>query len=144
MESKKEVMEVLRISKKVLPIRVGGKERKKKVRNLLLDLAHFRKKLCKGERQGNTFKDRILNKIFHSDLVGALNILRVGAKLLKLNFYDNLKVLLIKLCNPVKLKLIDFFYKVSPESLWIGSSRQGLIVPAGWMEKCGYLYRFEA
>ncbi len=63
--------------------------------------------------------------------------LRVGAKLLKLNFYDNLKVLLVKLCNPVKLKLIDFFYKVSPESLWIGSSEQKLLVSAGWMEKCG-------
>jgi IS605 OrfB family transposase len=100
------------------------------------------KNLCKGERQGNTFKDKVLNKIFHADLVGALNILRVGAKLLKLSFYDNLKVLFVKLCNPVKLKLMDFFYKVSPKSLFgIGGSKQG---PAGWMEKCGCLNGFGA
>ncbi len=103
------------------------------------------KELCQGKREGNLFKDKILNKVFHADLVGALNILRTGAKLLKLNFYDNLKVLLVKLCNPVKLKLIDFFYKVSPKSLiGIGGSKQGLIVPAGWMENCGCLYGFEA
>jgi len=35
------------------------------------------KELCKGERKGNIFKDKVLNKIFHVDLVGALNILRV-------------------------------------------------------------------
>ncbi len=125
-------------------MKVGRKERKKKVRDLLLDFAHLKKELCERERRGNTFKDKILNKVFHSNLVGALNILRVGAKLLKLNFYDNLKVLLVKLCNPIKLKLIDFLYKVSPESLWIGGSRQGLLVSAGLMEKCGCLNRFEA
>lgn len=32
-------------SKRVLTIRVGGKERKRKVRTLLLDLAHFRNML---------------------------------------------------------------------------------------------------
>ncbi len=41
--------------------------------------------------------------------IGALNILRVGVKLLKLDFYNNLKVLFTKLCNPLKLKLVDFF-----------------------------------
>ena len=37
---------------------------------------------------------------------------------------ENLKLLFIKLCNPVKLKLIDFLYKVSPDSFkrGIGSS----------------------
>ncbi|WP_340690100.1 transposase [Hydrogenobacter thermophilus] len=93
--------------------------------------------LCQGKREGNLFKDKVLNKVFHADLVGALNILRVGAKLLRLSFYENLKVLFIKLCNPLRLKLIDFFYKVSSESLWIGGSRQGISVLAGWMEKLG-------
>jgi len=27
----------------------------------------------KGERKGNLFKDKVLNKVFHADLVGALN-----------------------------------------------------------------------
>ncbi|MFN4306721.1 MAG: RNA-guided endonuclease TnpB family protein, partial [Sulfurihydrogenibium azorense] len=57
-------------------------------------------------------------------------------------FYENLKTFFIKLCNPVKLKLIDLFYKVSPESLRIGSSRQGVKFSAGWMEKSGYLNTF--
>lgn len=88
------------------------------------------KGLCQGERRGNIFKDRVLNKVFHADLVGALDILRVGAKLLELRFYENLKVLFIKLCNPLKMKLMDFFYKVSPESLFgIGGSRQGIFSP---------------
>ncbi len=96
------------------------------------------KTLCQGERKGNTFKDNVLNKVFHADLLGALNIIRVGAKLLRLKFYENLKVFFVKLCNPVKLKLIDFLYKVSSESLRIGGSRQGISVPAGWMEKIGF------
>ncbi|MGC8767369.1 MAG: RNA-guided endonuclease InsQ/TnpB family protein [Brevinematia bacterium] len=99
------------------------------------------KSLCQGERKGNTFKDIVVNKMFHADLVGALNILRVGAKLLKLSFYDNLKILFVKLCNPIKLKLIDLLYKVSPESLWIGGSRQDFY-PAGWTEKQGHLAMF--
>ena len=85
------------------------------------------KSLCKGERKGNLFKDKVLNKVFHADLVGALNILRLGAKLLRLGFYENLKVLFIKLCNPVRLKLMDLFFKVTPESLLgIGGSNNGL------------------
>ncbi|WP_304092943.1 IS200/IS605 family accessory protein TnpB-related protein [Hydrogenobacter thermophilus] len=87
------------------------------------------KNLCGGVRTGNTFKDKFVDKVFHADLVGALNILRTGAMLLKLNFYENLKLLFTKLCNPIKLKLIDFFYKVSPESLRIGGSKQGVLVP---------------
>jgi len=100
------------------------------------------RELCNGERKGNFFKDKVLNKVFHADLVGALNILRVGIKSLKLNFYENLKVLFIKLCNPVRMKLIDFLYKTSPESLWIRSSRQD-ISSAGWTEKLGYLATFD-
>ncbi len=90
------------------------------------------RKLCKGERRGNLFNDRVLNKVFHADLVGALNILRVGAKLLELSFYRNLKVLFIKLCNPVRLKLMDLFFKVTPESLLgIGGSSEGHLCPSG-------------
>ncbi|WP_304091644.1 hypothetical protein [Hydrogenobacter thermophilus] len=95
------------------------------------------KTLCQGERKENLFKDKVLNKVFHADLVGALNIMRVGAKLLKLGFYENLKSFFVKLCNPVRLKLIELLYKVSPESLRIGSSRGRVLVPAGWMEKLG-------
>ena len=84
-------------------------------------------KLCLGERKRNIFRNFVSGKVFHSDLVGTLNILRVGAKLLRLSFYENLKVVFIKLCNPKKFKLMEFFYKVSPESLeWIGGSRQAL------------------
>ena len=86
------------------------------------------KELRMGERRGNLFKDRILNKVFHADLVGALNILRVGAKLLRLGFYEDLKTLFIKLCNPVRFKLMELFFKVTPESLLGigGSSGNGL------------------
>jgi len=35
--------------------------------------------LCLGERKRNRFRDFISGKVFHADLVGALNILRVGA-----------------------------------------------------------------
>jgi len=64
---------------------------------------------------------KILNKLFNADLAGAYNIARVGENSPRL--IKNLKLLFIKLCNPVKYKLIDFLYKVSPESLiGIGSS----------------------
>jgi len=101
----------------------------------------------KGERKGNLFKDKVLNKVFHADLVGALNILRKGAKLLRLGFYQNLKTLFLKLCNPVRLKLMELFFKVIPESLlWeIGDSRQGILSPAGLSlrtEKRSYLNTF--
>jgi len=95
----------------------------------LADIFEVRKtknsKLCLGERKKNIFRDFISGKIFHADLVGALNILRIGAKLLKLSFYGDLKVFFVKLCNPRRFKLVEFFYKVSPESIrWIGGSRQ--------------------
>jgi len=83
--------------------------------------------LCLAERKRNLFRDFISGKLFHADLVGALNILRVGAKLLKLSFYENLKDLFVKLANPRKFKLMEFFYEVSPEFLkGIGGSRQAL------------------
>jgi IS605 OrfB family transposase len=69
-------------------------------------------KYCLGQRKGNLFRDFISGKLFHADLVGALNILRVGAKFLILGFYGNLKVLFVKLANPKRFKLIEFFYEV--------------------------------
>ncbi len=75
------------------------------------------KSLCNGKREGNLFKDYVKNKLFHADLVGAVNIMRVGASLRDLSFYENIKLLFIKLCNPIKCKLVDFIYKVSPKSL---------------------------
>jgi len=76
-----------------------------------------------GNREGNLFKDFITSKVFHSDLVGALNIMRKGAKLLKLDIYNNLKVLFKKLCNPKRFKLWEWIYrkeKVFPELLMLG------------------------
>ncbi len=52
--------------------------------------------------------------------MGALNIIRVGAKLLRLRFYEDLKVLFVKLCNPRRLKLMELLYEVSTESLILG------------------------
>jgi len=64
------------------------------------------------------YKDLSLGKVFNADLVGAMNILKVGAKLRGLLF--NLKTLFVKLCNPVRLKMFDLIYKSNPESLFIG------------------------
>ncbi len=92
------------------------------------------KGLCKGEKKGNLFKDKVLSKVFHADLVGALNILRVGAKLLRLRSYEDLKLFFIKLCNPKRFKLMEFFYEVSTESLHIagiGGSKREKGAPAG-------------
>ncbi len=61
------------------------------------------------------YKDSELNKIFNADLVGAMNILKVGAKLRGLLL--NLKTLFVKLCNPVRFKLFDLIYRSNPESL---------------------------
>jgi len=62
-----------------------------------------------GKREGNLFKDFGTEKVFHVDLVGALNIMRKGAKLLKLNIYNNLKLMFKKLCNP--FRVWDLIYK---------------------------------
>jgi hypothetical protein len=116
--------------------KLGDEKRKAKDKDLTFGIEEKHKQLMQGIRIGNLFKDKSANKLFHADLVGALNILRVGAKLLKPKFYDNFKTLFVKLCNPVKAKLIDFIYKVTPESLWIGSrTRQAFFKPVGWIKK---------
>jgi IS605 OrfB family transposase len=61
------------------------------------------------------YKDLKLDKVFNADLVGAMNILKVGAKLRRLVM--DLKTLFIKLCNPVKFRMWDWIYKGNPESL---------------------------
>jgi IS605 OrfB family transposase len=63
------------------------------------------------------YRDLKLNKVFNADLVGAMNILKVGAKLRRLLF--DMKTLFVKLCNPIKFKLFDLIYKSNPESLFI-------------------------
>jgi putative transposase len=109
-------------------VKEGREELEEKLRELESEI----KELRQESRKGNLFKDKVLGKVFHADLVGALNILRVGAKLLKLDFYEDLKVLFVKLCNPVRLKLMDLFFKVTPESLLgIGGSSGGQCFPSG-------------
>ncbi|RTZ61366.1 MAG: transposase [Gammaproteobacteria bacterium] len=118
---KKEIEKLERLK------REDNQEKIAKVEKKIGKLTKEIKKKLLGKRKGNIFRDFISGKIFHSDLVGALNILRVGAKLLRLSFYGNLKVLFVKLCNPRRFKLMEFFYKVSPESVkWIGGSRHAL------------------
>jgi IS605 OrfB family transposase len=63
------------------------------------------------------YKDLVLNKVFNADLVGAINILKVGAKLRRLLF--DVKTLFIKLCNPVRFKMFDLIYRCNPKSLLI-------------------------
>jgi hypothetical protein len=59
----------------------------------------------------------VIGKVFNADLVGAMNILKVGAKLHRILL--DMKTLFVKLCNPVKFKLFDLIYKSNPESLFI-------------------------
>jgi len=63
------------------------------------------------------YKDLVLDKVFNADLVGAMNILKVGAKLRRLLF--DMKTLFVKLCNPIKFKLFDLIYESNPKSLYI-------------------------
>jgi hypothetical protein len=70
------------------------------------------KRISKG-----LYKDLLLNKVFNADLVGGLNILKVGAKLRRILF--DLKTLMVKLCNPIKFKLFDLIYKSNSKSLFI-------------------------
>jgi IS605 OrfB family transposase len=64
------------------------------------------------------YKDLKLNKVFNADLVGAINILKVGAKLRRILI--DMRILFVKLCNPVKFKLFDLIYTCNPKSLFIG------------------------
>lgn len=65
---------------------------------------------CSGKRIARgLYRDNVLNKVFNADLNGALNILKVGAKLRELAL--DIKVLLYKLCNPLRCNLYDFIYR---------------------------------
>lgn len=65
---------------------------------------------CSGKRiKRGLYRDNVLKKVFNADLNGALNILKVGAKLRKLALDS--KVLLYKLCNPLRFNLYDFIYR---------------------------------
>jgi len=70
------------------------------------------------------FKDLKLNKVFHSDVNGAFNILKVGLKKKKL-FRDIDKTVMVKLCNPIKYRLFEFCNlistkKATPELSFMG------------------------
>jgi len=111
----------------IIKVREVGREyleaKEKGNREVLKGLLKELRKLQGAVRKyRGLLRDKVLNKFFNADLVGAYNILRVGESSLRL--IENLKLLVIKLCNPIKFKLIEFFYKVSPESLsrGIGSS----------------------
>jgi IS605 OrfB family transposase len=92
------------------------------------EVQFFGKRIKRG-----LYKDLVLCKVFNADLVGGLNILKVGAKLRR--FLLDMKTLFVKLCNPVKFSLWDFIFnlKSNPKSLLmevgIGASK-----PAVWQE----------
>ncbi len=112
-----DIFEVRKVGKKYL------KAKEKEDKTLLRELLNRLKSLRKAARKyRGLLKDKVLGAIFNADLVGAYNILRVGESSLRL--IENLKVLITKLCNPVKFKVVEFLYKVSPKSLLrgIGSS----------------------
>jgi IS605 OrfB family transposase len=77
------------------------------------------------------YKDLVIGKVFNADLVGAMNILKVGAKLRGLLM--DIKTLFVKLCNPIKFKLFDLIYRSNPESLLI-RVEIGASKPAVWQE----------
>ena len=127
-----DIREVQKLGRKkmVLKVKLSNVEGSKEAERMEEEIEKLEgklKEIRRGERNKNMFKDKVLNKVFHADLVGALNILRVGAKLPRLGFYENPKVFFIKLCNPVRFKLMELFFKVTPESLLgIGGSSNGL------------------
>jgi len=65
---------------------------------------------CSGKRiERGLYKDNVLKKVFNADLNGALNILKVGAKLRKVAM--DMKVLFWKLSNPLRFNIYDFIYR---------------------------------
>jgi IS605 OrfB family transposase len=78
------------------------------------------------------YKDLVVGKVFNADLVGAMNILKVGAKLRRLLL--DVRTLFVKLCNPVKFKLFDLIYRSNPKSLFIrtgiGASKPAMMQEA--------------
>jgi len=98
-----DIFLVREIGEKYLKAKEQGKE------SLLNEFVKQLKELTQAVRRfRGQLKDRIANKCFNADLVGAYNILRVGENSLRL--IEDLKLLIIKLCNPVKFKLMEFFY----------------------------------
>jgi len=105
-----DISEVRRKAEKYL------KAKKREDKELVKKLSVKLKELTQAERKyRGLIKDKITDKVFNADLAGAYNIARVGENSPRL--IKSLKLLFVKLCNPVKYKLIDFLYKVSPESL---------------------------
>ena len=68
-----------------------------------------RKVPMSGDRMTRSlFKDFKLNKVFHADVNAAFNILRIGLKRKRL-FKKLDSVVMLKLCNPVKYRLLEFY-----------------------------------
>jgi len=70
-----------------------------------------------GDRVSRSlFKDKVLNKVWHADVNGAFNILRIGAGIKKLfNKLD--KVVMRKLANPIVMKWYEFVQYATSESV---------------------------
>ena len=97
----------------ILLVREKGKDylkaKEEEDESLLKELLGQLKELTKAFRKfRGQLKDKITGKCFNADLVGAYNILRVGESSRRI--IEDVKLLTIKLCNPVKFKLMEFFY----------------------------------
>jgi len=94
------------------------------------DIVEIQKLVKKGKRDIVSFsgkrihrglyRDSKLGKVLNADTNGALNILKAGAQLHKVRMPR--KILLIKLANPVRARLMTFYYQVSGKSLLIAGS----------------------
>ncbi len=108
-----DIFEVREVGKEYL--KAKEEENESLIKELLIKLKELTQAVRGFKECRGLLKDKVLNKIFNADLVGAYNIIRVGENSLRL--IEDLKLLFIKLCNPVKFKLVEFLYKVSPGSL---------------------------
>jgi IS605 OrfB family transposase len=88
--------DILKIQRKFRNIlKIGDNKEKSKqlgiLKNSMLGVRYTR----------NLFKDAKINKVLHSDVNGAFNILKIGLK--KKKIFDNLNSnIMKKLCNPIK------------------------------------------
>ncbi|MCY0878217.1 MAG: hypothetical protein OWU84_04685 [Firmicutes bacterium] len=79
---------------------------------------------CSGKRIARgLYKDNRLNKVFHADLNGSFNILKVGAQLHLRS--ENWRQFLYKLCNPRCFTMTDWIYhfQVSPSPRTLAGDR---------------------
>jgi len=133
-----DIFEVREVGKEYL--KAKEEENESLIKELLIKLKELTQAVRGYKECRGLLKDKVLNKIFNADLVGAYNIIREGENSLRL--IEDLKLLFIKLCNPVKFKLVDFLYKVSSGSLLMetgGSSQLLSRVDSSDYQLCGNL-----